>query len=255
VNISRARIATQLVSLLVLNLGLSSVLKTGLICPALYCYGCPLAAFACPIGVLQNYIILGRIPFYVIGTLGIYGVSLGRFFCGWCCPFGSFQELLSRLRKGKSFNPKPLWFLKYGILVGVILTAWITLDTFFCKLCPSASLFAAIPSAILYPELPFGFFFYVHLFTLVISIVLFILVSRFWCRYLCPMASILGTFNKVSLLKIERNLEKCDKCGVCLRACPMNIQEVDKISASSDCIKCGQCVDACPRDILKIKIG
>lgn len=254
-NISRARITTQLVSLLVLNLGLGSVLKTGLICPALYCYGCPLAAFACPIGLLQNYIILGRIPFYVIGTLGIYGVSLGRFFCGWCCPFGSFQELLARLRKGKSFNPKPLWFLKYGILACVILTAWITLDTFFCKLCPSASLFAAIPSAILYPELPFGFFFYLHLFTLVISIVLFILVSRFWCRYLCPMASILGTFNSVSFLKIERNLEKCDRCGICLRVCPMNIQEVDEISASSDCIKCGQCVDACPRDILKIKVG
>ena len=249
----RLRVITQTLSFLAVNLGISSALKTGFVCPFLYCYGCPLATFGCPIGVLQNYLLLGRPPLYPGGVLGIYGISLGRFFCGWCCPFGTFQELLGRLR-GRRLKPTPRWYIKYAVLAGVLALAWITADTFFCKLCPSGSLFAALPYRILHPNLPFGLFFYVHLLTLTILIPLFLLAGRFWCSYLCPLAPIMGSFNSVSFLRIRLDPDKCIECGACLRDCPMNIQKLEDISFSSDCILCGRCVDSCPENALQMKM-
>ena len=35
----------------------------------------------------------------VIGMLVVASVVLGRFFCGWICPFGLYQDILTRIRK------------------------------------------------------------------------------------------------------------------------------------------------------------
>ena len=58
--------------------------------PGLNCYSCPGAVGSCPIGSLQA--VLGsknyKFSFYVIGFLMIFGSLMGRFVCGWLCPFG-----------------------------------------------------------------------------------------------------------------------------------------------------------------------
>ena len=64
--------------------------------PVLNCYSCPGALGACPIGSLQA-VLGGRksgFPFYVLGTLMLFGVVLGRTACGLLCPFGLVQDLL-----------------------------------------------------------------------------------------------------------------------------------------------------------------
>ena len=250
--LQKLRSITQVVSFITLNLGITQALKTGIICPVLNCYACPLANTACPIGLVQNFIILGKIPFYLIGALSLYYTSLGRAFCGWACPFGAVQDLLNNIKiRNKDFNPRPVKYSKYLVLLVTFFLAWLFVDTVFCKFCPSASLFAAIPMMFINPDLNHGFFFYVHLVTLAMAIVLFLLVSRFWCRYLCPLGAIMGTFNSVSILKISLSQEKCIKCNICLENCPMGIREIDEINDSSDCIKCGVCVEECPHNALK----
>ena len=251
--LQKYRSLSQLGSFIALNLGVTQALKTGIVCPVLNCYACPLANTACPIGLLQNFLIIGKIPLYLIGALTLYYTSLGRAFCGWACPFGSFQDLLHGFRKGKKvFNPKPFKYTKYFILLTTLLLSWVFVDTIFCKFCPSASLFATIPMRVISPDLNYGFFFNVHLTTLVVAIILFLLVSRFWCRYICPLGSIMGTFNSVSIFKISLSQEKCIKCNLCLINCPMGIREIDDINDSSDCIKCGVCVDECPHNALRL---
>lgn len=234
------------------NLGFIPALKTGLICPYFYCYGCPIASTACPIGTLQHFVIFGTIPFFLLGTLGLNGTIFGRAFCGWACPFGAFQDILGVFNKRKR-KLRPFKYSKFIILLIVVILAWVTLDTFFCKFCPAGSLFAAIPSLFFFPSLTPGLFFYVHVATLALTILLLLLFARFWCRYFCPVAP-MGFFNRISILTVSLNQTKCTECSRCLDACPMGIDKLSGIGSSSDCILCGKCVEACKTNALKMRI-
>ena len=242
----------QIAAFALSNLGVIHIFQTGFVCPFLYCDGCPFAAFGCPIGILQNFIKDGQLPLFTVGSLGVYGTLFGRAFCGWACPFGTVHDLLSPSNHKREVKTRNQWFVKYGILFLTLALAWVALDTVFCKFCPSGSLFAAIPYRLLHPErAEFGLFFYTHMFTLALTIILALLISRFWCRYLCPMGAIAGAFNKVSIVNIHLNEKKCIKCNVCLQACPMGITEIEDIGNSTDCILCGRCVEACPEKALR----
>ena len=67
--------------------------------PGLNCYSCPGALGSCPIGSLQatfgsrQY----KISLYVLGLISLFGVFLGRFVCGFLCPFGLIQDLLFKI--------------------------------------------------------------------------------------------------------------------------------------------------------------
>ncbi len=252
--LGRLRHITQIIAFLLSNLGVNLTLKTGSVYPFLYCYGCPLAYSACPIGTLQNFAALGICPFYLLGALGIYGTIFGRAFCGWACPFGTFQDLLGGLTKDKR-KLRPFTYSKFIMLAVVVGLAWFTLDTVFCKFCPAGSLFAAIPTPIFRPYLvgQLSPFFYVHVATLILTILLVLLFSRFWCRYLCPLGTI-GAFNRLSIVAISLDSTRCTECLKCLDVCPMGLEKVGDIGSSSDCIVCGRCVDVCPTDALKMSV-
>jgi len=256
VKLSNKRKIAQVAAFTISNIGFYRVLKTGFACPFLHCHGCPLAAFGCPIGILQNAPTLITdglvgILLFTIGSLGVYGMIFGRAFCGWACPFGALHDLLgySNAKKAKTTNH---WYSKYIMLFLTLVFAWFTLDTVFCKFCPSGSLFAAIPFRLLYPEAAgLGLFFYIHMITLALTIALAMLVSRFWCRYLCPLGAISGAFNRASILTIEWNEEECKNCEDCLEACEMGIAKMEDIGHSTDCTLCGRCVETCSESALR----
>lgn len=250
--LSRLRHTTQVITFLVSNLGFNVALKTGCVYPFFYCYGCPLAFSACPIGTLQHFVILAKLPLLVLGSLGVYGTVFGRALCGWACPFGAFQDALSIFKKRKS-KLHPFTYSKFAMFFLVLVLAWMTLDTFFCKFCPAGSLFAAIPAPIFHPGLKLSTFFYIHIATLIMTVFTVLLVARFWCRYLCPVAPI-GIFNKVSLITVFLDSTKCVGCEKCLEVCPMGLNKLADIGFSSDCIMCGKCVDACDTDALKMQL-
>ncbi len=76
--------------------------------PGLNCYSCPAATGACPIGSFQA--VAGsskfRFSYYIAGFLILFGVLLGRFICGFLCPFGWFQDLLHKNPVQKAVNRK-----------------------------------------------------------------------------------------------------------------------------------------------------
>ena len=114
---SRFRGWIQAGATLLTNLHLPNFLKGGLyqgagktVCvPGLNCYSCPAASGACPIGAFQAVVGSSKFSFsyYITGFLILLGVLLGRFICGFLCPFGWFQELLHKIPTKKLSTKKP----------------------------------------------------------------------------------------------------------------------------------------------------
>lgn len=238
--------------------------------PGLNCYSCPGALGACPIGSLQavlsdrNY----SFSFYVVGFLLIVGALAGRFVCGWLCPFGLVQDLLYKIPFPKKLRKLPgekfLRLTKYVILLGFVIILPLTVldivgqgSPWFCKyICPSGTLFAGIPLIATNPPLQavLGWLFTWKTAILAVLIILSLLVFRPFCRYLCPLGAIYGLFNPIALCRYKVNVEKCTKCGLCQKACPMDIPTY--ISPNSlECVRCGKCKKACPHSAICNTLG
>jgi polyferredoxin len=85
--------------------------------------------------------------------------------------------------------------------------------------------------------------------------------SRVWCRFGCPMAAILGIFQRyLSRFRITTNGDQCMSCGNCSTYCEMGIdvrayaQKGENIVRAS-CVGCGVCSAVCPRGVLKLENG
>ena len=232
--------------------------------PGLNCYSCPGAVSACPIGALQALLNQRgfQIPFAVLGFFFLFGSFLGRFVCGWLCPFGLVQDLLHKIPVFHKRKILPMHrILKYGKYIVLIFLVGIgSLFLFggfakvpaFCKyLCPSGTLFGAIPLLITNKslrELAGGLFFW-KLGILLMIVFLSIKIYRPFCQYLCPLGAIYGLFNRFSLVQIHWEKEQCISCLACERACPVSLS-VSEISKAPECIRCGKCIEACPEKCL-----
>ena len=236
--------------------------------PGLNCYSCPAATGACPIGAFQAVVGSSKFKFtyYITGFFILLGVLLGRFICGFLCPFGWFQDLLHKIpgKKLSTAKLKPLRYLKYVILVVfvILLPAFVTNslgmgDPFFCKyICPQGVLEGAIPLSLANSGIRAALG---HLFTfkftiLALFIILSILFYRPFCKWICPLGAIYSLFNKVSFLKIQVDHEKCVGCQKCSRVCKMDVNVVDTPN-HPECIRCGECMKACPTDAICYHYG
>ena len=108
----------------------------------------------------------------------------------------------------------------------------------------------------------------------VISLTLFVfiaftagsfMVRLLWCRF-CPAGLTSSIWNKLPLFKwlpllhLNKVEEKCTKCGICKRVCPVQVNKVydDKVGnvTSTKCLACFRCVEMCPyEDCLKIEFA
>ncbi len=235
--------------------------------PGLNCYSCPGALASCPLGALQNALNQRNleVPFAVLGFFFIFGSLLGRFVCGWLCPFGLVQDLLYKIPLFRKRKQLPYHqFLKHGkyvTLFGLVIIGSAFLFSGFAKipafckyLCPSGTLFGAIPLLSINESLQsqIGGLFFGKFGILILLLLLSIKVYRPFCQYLCPLGAIYGWFNRFSLIQIRWEKEACIDCMACQRACPVNLTP-EQISVSPECIKCGQCIKACPKNCLHFR--
>lgn len=274
--LSRFRGWVQGGAALLSNLHLPNFLKGGIyqgkgkvVCvPGLNCYSCPAASGACPIGSFQAVVGSSKFSFsyYVTGFLLLLGVLLGRFICGFLCPFGWFQELLHKIptRKLSTKRLKPLTYIKYAVLLlaVVLLPALIKNDVgmgdpFFCKyLCPQGVLEGAIPLAAVNSGIrsALGTLFSWKLGILITVVVLSVLFYRPFCKWLCPLGAFYALMNRVSLFGMKVDKHKCVSCGKCAKACKMDV-DVTKNPDHTECIRCGMCIRACPTKAVSFCYG
>jgi ferredoxin-type protein NapH len=265
-----ARLKTQLVALVALNSYFWAPAGKYLCLPVLNCYACSLATTACPIGSLSAFALAQQAPYYLVGGLGLAGVTVGRAFCGWACPFGFLQDLLHRLPTRKRRLPRGANALKYALLLLLVVGApWAlgggaertgadrvvkqstgALD--YCALiCPAGTLEAGVPGLVINPAIrkDMSWKSWLKLALLVGILALAVVSRRSFCRSLCPLGAIMAVTSRVSALRLETDRSGCTRCGECVAACPTGARLVPATGgkeATAECLNCLDCVSACP---------
>ena len=236
--------------------------------PGLNCYSCPGAVASCPLGALQNALAASRhtAPWYVLGIVMLLGLIAGRTICGWLCPMGLLQELLHaiptpKIRKGRV--TRALSWLKYVILAvfAAAIPLWYGLRQglqvpAFCKyICPAGTLEGAV--GLLSNPANEGLFSMLGLlFTRKVVVMLAVFLAcvfcyRAFCRFLCPLGAIYGLFNRLALIGVRVDEDRCTRCGACVQRCGMDVRRV----GDRECIHCAKCMDDCAVGAISVKCG
>lgn len=191
------------------------------------------------------------------------GLLVGRAFCSWACPFGALQEIAStffgrrggvnprglRLRAAKIFALLVAFFIAFGlaypILLGFLpkLLCQSVLDQVYTLSVTLNSFIASAPSII-------GS---LRAFTFASFLGLCVFLRRTWCK-VCPLGTSISLFNKLALigLKVDRN--RCDCCSRCSSVCQMSLKPQQEGLSSIDCVRCLGCYEECSRSAIGIKI-
>ena len=216
-----------------------------------HCYSCPLSSFACPIGVMANYSALFpavmEVPYLLLGVLLVVGALGGSLVCGWACPFGFLQDLLSKLTSKKILLPGWLGYFRYVVLVGlvILLPAILGMKNIpfddqtisICRLCPAGALEAGVPYSI--QSMLAGKGWYMSGFktgVLVTFLVSAVFVHRPWCRLFCPLGGLLSLFNRFSLFHLRFKASECTECNLCRSRCPVGVK-LDQKANAIDCVR------------------
>jgi polyferredoxin len=238
---------------------------------------------------------------------------LGRFFCGWLCPFALYMDAITLIRKTVKVRyrllpdnlNKFLHNFRYVLLLFFLIMPFVMV-----LLGPPQSLDLAttlalrlggpfeplrvvvgpliplivpwegplaisdvyfsypyVQEVILYAQPVFSELFVniIAWIFVALTVVGSFFIRRVWCRF-CPTGSSIAVVNRFKgfkwapLLHIDKDEEKCTKCGICKRVCPVQVTEVyeqkgGKITTSM-CTLCTRCVEMCPyEDCLKVKFG
>ena len=220
--------------------------------PVLNCHSCPAALFACPIGALQYFIMTHRLPLYVLSSLALVGITLGRLSCGLVCPFGFLQDVIFKIGSVRIELPRWCRHIKYAVLFGVVcLISYVFAVPAFCKICPVAVLEAGFPLALHDPAVSqrifntstgvfTGWLFVFKTVCIGVLLVASASIKRPFCRILCPLGAFLGLFNRYSLLRLDVNRDACTGCEKCARICPVDLNLMFDAN-SAECVRCMKC--------------
>lgn len=180
-------------------------------------------------------------------TLWLLGVALlaGNYFCGWVCPFGTVQEICSKigslLMKKKYRLPPAIQryaqFFRYLVMLALLLLAAqgisgaMPFDAY--RTFMGAAGGRAVQTAAL---AMMGGFLLISLFC-----------ERPYCNYACTEGIRFCLASLTRLVTIKRDPKNCINCKRCSQACPMNIAVAESENVRNpQCINCFQCIAACP---------
>lgn len=217
-----------------------------------------------------------------LGTFLLLFVVLNKAFCGWICPLGFFQEVLAMI--GQKLGLKRIESLPQGLVDRIRPLKWLILVLLvfalplltglgitgheagdpFCKICPSRILttLATGSTEQLYVDTStWGYMLLSIIANFIFGLIIVwgLFVRQPFCR-ICPLLALHAVFRKIGLVRLVKNAKpRCEKCGLCARACPMDIREIHtemekKNVLFPDCTLCGRCVEFCPdKDVLQLK--
>jgi hypothetical protein len=168
--------------------------------------------------------------FVLIVGVPLLAAIFGNIYCGYICPFGAAQELLSyvipdglkpKVPRGKMRKAR---FVKYAVLLVLVVVFFLSRNRTTLAADPLIKVFH-LRSWIYDLQV-------VNYAVLIVVIVLIgsVLYSRFWCRYLCPVGAFLSLLNNLALLKRFLPTKRFGRCEFGLTA-----------ADHMDCLYCDKC--------------
>jgi polyferredoxin len=214
--------------------------------PVFHCYSCPLAMFACPIGVLANFSALHVIPFAALGMLVVFGAAFGSFICGWACPFGFLQDLIAKIPTPKFALPLWTGYFRYVVLLAFVLVIpyfWgESHPLFICRLCPAGAIEGAMPNMAsqAIAGVPIGWPTATKATILILVVIAMFFTWRPWCTLFCPLGAIYGLLNHVSFLFLRFHRDRCIDCADCRSLC-LDGGKAERRVDGLHCVRCAEC--------------
>jgi polyferredoxin len=193
----------------------------------------------------EQYFEIGLI---LVGAVSIGGIILatvlGRFWCGWLCPRGTFLDhILNKISRNHNI-PAPLKTTPFKLLMlTVIMLMFAATFTSRNPLLQTTNKLALLG----------GFLIFVCIATtIILSIPLGILYKpRTWCTF-CPMGFAQSLMAATKILHITP--QDCKNCKNCTsaEACPIEVFNTKKhTTEDTNCINCLNCADACRFNAIK----
>lgn len=190
----------------------------------------------------------------------ISSIFLGRLFCGWLCPGGGLNDILTTV------NGKPVTDRKIRWIKIVIWVIW--LATIILGFIGSGGIQRIDPLYMtengISVDMPIKYIVYYGVIFIFMAISL-IAGRRGSCHAICWMAPFMmigqkfGDWLRLPRLHIESSSENCIRCERCIKQCPMSIPVMTRLGQPLekhvDCALCGECVDICPKDCLHYRFG
>jgi uncharacterized protein with FMN-binding domain len=190
-------------------------------------------------------------------TVMLLTIIMGRWFCGWLCAFGAYNDFIYFISK-KIFKSKfkvdekvdsILKYAKYVILVFIIIISW-TMGSSILDSTSPWDVFGQITNiSTIFSSLLIG------LILLVLITIGAAFIERFFCRYLCPLGAVFAIISKIGIIKINKPKADCGKCRACTVNCSMGLKLYRVNGArGGDCINCLKCTEVCPRNNANVNI-
>jgi len=210
-------------------------------------------------------------------------IVLGRFFCGWVCPFGAIHQFMGFCGKYKkplkdkiSINRYSPWqSLKYFFLFIFLAAAFIDLSGILAPgnplvtgslqiglLDPIPLLYRSVNLALLplfdgsVVHLSASFRFYDGAWVIgvvfIAAMTLNFLRPRFYCRYICPLGALFGILSRFAIFRIGKNKPECSNCDFCEKNCEGACSPTSRIRVN-ECVLCMNCVKDCRHEMMSYR--
>jgi len=191
----------------------------------------------------------------ILCVLFASSLLIGRIFCGFACPLGALQEIISKVNfKADLKAPKKV---KYRIEISsqiptiirwIFLSILILFALWGVLILPVFNPF----SGFLFPKTPSAQTLLLPFIGLIIICIASIFMYRPWCRFLCPFGAGSSLYSQFARSKYQRT-DDCTDCGLCEDICPT--QEAARESKKGECYYCNRCIEICPHNAIKLNLG
>lgn len=178
-------------------------------------------------------------------------------FCGWLCPFGALQELLSAVAKRFKVPQvklpwglhERLWPIKYIIFLGLFGMSFYSMA--HAEMLSEVEPFKTAIVLKFVRDWPFVIF-------AVALLVASLFIERFYCRYLCPLGAALAIPGRIRMFEWLKRYPDCGSpCQRCSKECPVQAIHPEGQINVNECIYCMHCQELyhddhrCPHMIQK----